>query len=944
MPGIRIDTPVGDGWRYSLDGNTWQDFPKFLTQPDGSAFVEGTLYTIQCQCTIDGEVVQKNVTIIFGEDSSERVFDQVVKAGKPARKGWTDLLVRLMGGIMTSLPTTNDENLPQVVIDAAGKLWMRGGKLLDYIRVTGPSSFPINQTGSFTATAYYTDGSSGPAVGAIFTVQGQDATIGLLSGVMTPGPNAVVGGPYTVTASLQGKTHSKGTTLTAASMAFTVRGAPKFFQAVTVLGPNWDGSIDYINCFEAGGWIADMNHPNNPAQGRLYINGLYAGLVTATMTRPDVSGVNGLDNTTGHIYGWKFTIPSQFRTGGELTVELRPISGTNAMRRSPMSTDAGCLNENNLLNVAARKTVTAPAGIPGAEWQASNLTDENPATQYSTTCLGLNDSVTLSVDLNGTAAPQLISLIASPQSDGTDFLPVAYQILGSLNGTDWFVMVTVNNQAATSEEIILPVEKDINGTYRTCRYVKLVTSLNRTSTAGGCYYVRFGEIKVLAPSLTPLDGNPPTRQPSKLQLFGDTGMNEGTSKDYSVMLIYTNNDIEDVTTQAALSVIGTDVSIGLVGSIARLTAATNSTAGDTRSVTLKASIPGLSTTLDVNVYDATITDYVTGYRIDFNTATQSLTEGTSNTVKITAIKNSGATEQYTGAGSYSIIAPYPNGMSIATGANAIGTMNLPLGSITANLSITIRFTFPAGGGYKEKSIPLINVPDNNVTFSGYAIVGDASITESNTTAVTKTYQLVENYSDGSTRNYTGGGAYSIDTPYPNGMGYTTNGTTGQGTVTLAPNSITAGLSITLRFTFPDNSTVTKVITLTNVAEPVPVSSVVMWNKGENANHPGYYDIWFLYKTALPNGVVIEDKWDEFWIETNQTPEFLTGSTVGANPMPAGYEDYTYFLSYDATTAHLTQGTTQHLHIRKQGTTTNLLDLTFNPTGLQAGQLLTLYTA
>lgn len=818
MPGIKLTKPVGPGWTYSLDGNSWQDSPKFETQIGGAPFVEGTIYTIYCKTTVDGQDILRSVTIIFGEENSEPLFDEIVKRGKPSRKGWTDLIVKLMGGIITSLETTDDENLPTVVIDASGKLKRRGGKLLDYLILTGPASFPINQTGTFSTQAKYTDLSTAPALGAIYSVNSSDVSINALTGVLTPGPNAQVGMQITVTVTWQGKTASMVTTLTPASMAFTLRGSPRYFQSVAILGPDLDGSLDYANCYECGGWLADKNHPDQIQQGRIYINGIFAGLATATIARPQLSDVLGLTNTTGHIYGFKFAIPASYRTGQILTIELRPFSGTNAMRLSPKVVDAGCLDTSNLINVAAQKAATAPANGLGAEWQAASLTDENPTTTYSTGCVGVNDPVVLTIDLNGTAAPQEIEL--SPRPDLPFGMPEAYQIDGSLDGSFWFRMVTINNQPRGQETVILPVEKDVNGLFRDCRYVRLTTTKNFEGFTqyDQCIRVQIAEFKVKAPFLTPLGQQPPTRQPSRIVILGDSAVKENNFAEYDIFLFYTNGDEENVTSTATLSVEGTNVTFAKVGNKARLTAGDDGTTTPARNAKIKASIPGLAADRDITVWNATTEDYIVRYEIDWNTPQQVVTEGASNTVKVMSVMFSGARVAYTGPGSYAIIEPYPNGMTILTGANAIGTINLPLGSINADLSRVIRFNFPAGGGYVEKEIDLVNVPDNNPTFSGYEIVGDETIVESATAAVTKSYQLVEKYSDGSTRNYTGGGSYSVDTPYPPSMAYTT-GSNGAGTVTLAANSITGNLSIVLRFTFPGNSTITKTIQLTNVDPP-----------------------------------------------------------------------------------------------------------------------------
>lgn len=583
----------------------------------------------------------------------------------------------------------------------------------------------------FIPRAIYQDGQTGTLpTGYVWSIIGQNDSISQ-DGKWTPPTDQVLGNNRTVTIRLGYRlpTQDNDTVKTkevAVSDAtplptvFSVTGAPYYFEPLDALGPDYDGSIDYLNCYEFGGWGADKNHPNILTRERVYINGIYAGLTTHSIPRTDVSTALGLTNTTGHLYGFKFTIPAAFRTGGPITVELKPVSGTNAFRFSPKTTTDGCLDTSNLLNVAAGKAVTASSVISGGTWAASHLTDENDTTNYSSDCAGsANSAVTLQIDLNGTAAPQEVRI--RPRSDNNALLPVDYQITGSLNGTDWFVMATVFAQPRTPDEIVVPVEKDVSGNYRPVRYVKM--SITKIATEDNiCWFAQMAGLSIMAPSLTPIGQEPPTRQPSRLLLLGDSALNEGNHIDLIAYLIYTNNDSEDVTASlSSFLVTGTAVTVALVGGKIRLTAADDGLTDPSRQVQVKANYPGLQATKDITVWNTTITEYVVSHRIDWNTATESLTEGASNSVKITAVKNTGATEQYTGSGSYSIITPYPNGMNIATGANAIGTMTLPINSITANLNITIRFDFPGGGGFIQKSIPLINVADTGCTPTSNAI-------------------------------------------------------------------------------------------------------------------------------------------------------------------------------------------------------------------------------
>ncbi|GAB3881330.1 discoidin domain-containing protein [Spirosoma agri] len=599
------------------------------------------------------------------------------------------------------------------------------------------------------------------------------------------------------------------------------------WSPVSILAPLYDASLDFVNCSQCGGWVYDLNNLNTPAKLRVFINGIFAGIATATFARPEVADVLGLSGATTHICGWTFTIPDVFKNGEPITVEIRPLSGTTAFRYSPRTSDFACVSLSNLIDVAVDATVTAPDSGFGPIWVAEHLTDDDPDSAYTTPCVGETEPVTIRVDLGGTAAPQQIRLVPNNFSDGADWLPVDYQLSGSTDGITWFVLATVTNQARTTQEIVLPVETDLDANYRSLRYVRLVTSKN-SNAGGACNYVRLNSIRIMAPSKTPDGGTPPTRLPKKLEILGPLGQNEGAQTNQKVWLTYTNGDTEDVTA-ASNKTTGGDFSLTW-GADGVLFAAVNSTPNDTRSPTLTAAYLGLNASKVIQIYDASITRYITGYRIDRIETSQAIIEGGPQAhFKVVALFNQAPLEeQYTESGAYSINTPYPDGMTATTGMNAIGTVTLPMGSITANLTRTLRFTFPAGGGYVEKLIDLINVADTAV-FDKYEIVGPTEAVEGGSDPE---YSIDAVYTNGSRQNYIDSqGAYGLFEPYPPGVDLIALADS-RTKIHTPINSITADVPGKIFFTFGNGAVIEKAIVFKNVANqttPLSIAKVTVFH-------------------------------------------------------------------------------------------------------------------
>ncbi|GAB3882750.1 hypothetical protein [Spirosoma agri] len=598
-----------------------------------------------------------------------------------------------------------------------------------------------------------------------------------------------------------------------------------YWSLIEPTAPDYHGSLDGVNCDQISGWIADRNNPDTPAYVRIFINGILAATVRATIGgRDDVSTDLQVTNTTGHIYGFIYSVPNQFKNGGPISVEIKPVSGTNAMRLSPKTSQYACLDQSNLIDISQGKSVTAPDSGFGNVWVADHLTDGDPDSAYTTPCVAVNDPVSIIIDHGGTAIPQQVKIVPNNFSDGADWLPFDYQILGSLDGSFYFVLATVTNQQRTTDEIVIPLERDLAGNYRSLRYGKLVTSKN-SNVGGACNYVRFNEIKFMAPSLTDQGGNPPARQPKRIDILGDLGMNEGKSTAQKVWMIYSSGDPEDITAVANKNT-GNDFSLTWA-SDGTLTAAVNATAGDTRGATLSASYLGLTGTKVIQIYDASIVVYVKSYRIDKREGPLHIPEGGVGTYRVVGTRSDNTEFQYVDSGSYTINKPYPDNMSAVTGAEAVGTVSLPNGRITGDLNVVLRFTFP-NGTFVERVLPLVNMPDTAI-FDHYAIVGATENVEGGTD---QDYSVDAVFNDNSRQPYTDTmGSFSLKQPYPPGVTLTALPNT-RARIHTPADSITADVPGTLYFTFANGAVIEFPIVFKNVASqtvPLTIAKVTVFH-------------------------------------------------------------------------------------------------------------------
>ncbi|WP_020597873.1 discoidin domain-containing protein [Spirosoma panaciterrae] len=124
MAGIRVNTPTGAGWKYSLDNDTWQDSPVFATQIGGAAFVVGMTYLIYCWHQAANVIAI--APIEFGKPTNEDDLQTVASRGAK-----TNIMLSLLGGLMLGNIPVTTQDLPVLVIDTAtGRVYQKGGTVV----------------------------------------------------------------------------------------------------------------------------------------------------------------------------------------------------------------------------------------------------------------------------------------------------------------------------------------------------------------------------------------------------------------------------------------------------------------------------------------------------------------------------------------------------------------------------------------------------------------------------------------------------------------------------------------------------------------------------------------------------------------------------------------------------------------------------------------------
>lgn len=412
-------------------------------------------------------------------------------------------------------------------------------------------------------------------------------------------------------------------------------------------------------------------------------------------------------------------------------------------------------------------------------------------------------------------------------------------------------------------------------------------------------------------------------------ISGPGTLTEGTtSANYSIITDYADGSTLVYIGAGNYSVPGDTSGITINGgtnATITLTSPANSITAD-RTLTLRFGVPGFGNIQkSITLTNITPAPTITGYHID---GPDTLIEGTTSAnYSLIVDYSDGSTQVYSGAGAYGIPGD-AKGTIINNVSAGVTKLTLPANSISQDELIVLRFTF-VPSGIIGKEIALSNVAP---AISSYSIP-DTTILE----GTSQTVRITIHYSDGSTALYAGAGTFSILTPYPPDMTVSTN--TGAALISVAANSVTADVPLTLRFTFPGGTTLDGNLLVQNVAPLAPaVAKFALRIVGVNSTASSYYDVELLYKTNLSVGTQLEDCWTEYWAITSQTPEFVPSNVVD-NPssFPTGFQDYNVVMSYLMPISVTSSHSTQHIKVRQAGTTTLLLDTTFDPFGMTNGQ-------
>lgn len=318
-------------------------------------------------------------------------------------------------------------------------------------------------------------------------------------------------------------------------------------------------------------------------------------------------------------------------------------------------------------------------------------------------------------------------------------------------------------------------------------------------------------------------------------------------------------------------------------------------------------------------------------------------EGNGARVKVINTMSNGAQSDYTGGGTYRIIAPYPDQMTISTERDAVGVITTKE-TVVADVQVTIEFT--SNEGWKVTgpfTIRNKTVATSPVTEQ---IINDIIVVEGGSGIV----QLYDVHADGTWSEVTNstGGKFEFVGLYPNGMTIT-YGNTGRATVTTAGNSVTADVNVQVRYTPASGNVVNGIVTVRNQSDPEnPTPFIekfaVYVKQLTTAGVNTYVNIELIYKTNLPVGTQIEDLWPEIWAVTNQQPEWLPSNvTPSSVQFPDGFKDYNVEMLYTTVPASFFQShTVHHVKVRQKDTTTILLDTTFDLFGLSVGQTKTFF--
>ncbi|QKZ14490.1 hypothetical protein [Spirosoma sp. KUDC1026] len=143
--------------------------------------------------------------------------------------------------------------------------------------------------------------------------------------IVAPTSNTTVA--YTITASAAGCAPKTATgTVSVTGCTTTTPPVPGVYR----------GFLDIADCDVVTGWIFNQNATQQSQQIDIYIDGQRAATITANITRPDVAAV--YQTGSFNAYGYRWTIPSSYKTNKALRISVRPAGTSQELTNSPRTT------------------------------------------------------------------------------------------------------------------------------------------------------------------------------------------------------------------------------------------------------------------------------------------------------------------------------------------------------------------------------------------------------------------------------------------------------------------------------------------------------------------------------------------------------------------------------------------------------------------------------
>ena len=98
---------------------------------------------------------------------------------------------------------------------------------------------------------------------------------------------------------------------------------------LTAFTPYFRGTLDYADARHVAGWVVNQAEPHTPVQVQLYIDGRFAGNVTAQTARPDVKAAGRAED---EHHGFVFDTPTLSAGQHEARVYAVHLSGEGQRR------------------------------------------------------------------------------------------------------------------------------------------------------------------------------------------------------------------------------------------------------------------------------------------------------------------------------------------------------------------------------------------------------------------------------------------------------------------------------------------------------------------------------------------------------------------------------------------------------------------------------------